>query len=467
MSDYSSINRALDDAKFNSTHLRVWFLSAMGVFLDGFDLFIIGVCLPLIVKDLSPSPAMQGLIGAAAVLGAIVGASIGGRFTDRFGRKSLYLIDLCFFILFSLLSSFSWNIASLIAFRFLLGIGIGVDYPICASYVSEFMPTRLRGRMLIAAFSFQALGMMAGAGIGIIILHIYPQDTAWRWMLGMGTIPALIVLLLRTTVPESPRWLMENGKLSKAGKVLAMIIPNKKTEINSLITEMLKHTSRVKDQTFGYLSLFSRKYIRRIILSVVPWFLMDIATYGIGIFTPTIIAILSFREETNFILKDIASTEGAAFIDMFLIIGFLLNIWLIEKWGPIKLQIIGFAGMAAGLTVLAFAAGSSGVGDSNLFLVFTGFILFNLLMNMGPNATTFILPAELFPTSIRASAHGLATASAKVGAALGIFLLPIFKDNFGITTTLIVVAFASLLGLLITFMFRVNTVGQSLEELNP
>ena len=175
----------------------------------------------------------------------------------------------------------------------------------------------------------------------------------------------------------------------------------------------------------GYGQLLSKRYFRRTVLAVVPWFCMDIATYGIGIFTPTILAIITFDNETNFILKDISATRGAAYLDSFLIVGFLLNIWLVDKWGRLRLQIIGFGGMVLGLCVLAIASATAGQGDASLYFVIPGFILFNLLMNMGPNATTFILPAELFPTSMRASAHGIATATAKLGGALGIFLIPI------------------------------------------
>ena len=141
-----SMNEALEVTKLSGLHLRVWFLTAMGVFLDGFDLFIIGVALPLIAREFSPMPFMTGMIGAAAVLGSVLGGFLGGRFTDRYGRKALYILDLGFFIVFGLLSGFAWDIGSLIFFRFMLGIGVGVDYPICASYVSEFMPTRIRGK---------------------------------------------------------------------------------------------------------------------------------------------------------------------------------------------------------------------------------------------------------------------------------------------------------------------------------
>lgn len=461
------MNKALEETRLRGLHWRVWFLSAMGVFLDGFDLFIIGVALPLIEREFSPSPFMTGLIGAAAVLGSIAGGTLGGWFTDRYGRKALYLVDLTFFIVFGLLSAFSWSVWSLITFRFLLGVGVGVDYPICASYVSEFMPSRVRGKMLIGAFSFQAAGMMLGALAGVIILATMPEYGAWRWMLGLGVVPAVIVLALRTTVPESPRWLIEKGYFEKAGDIIVSIVPELRNRVGAIVAETAAHARNIKTRKTGYGQLLTKRYFRRTVLAVVPWFCMDIATYGIGIFTPTILAIITFDNETNFLMKDLAATEGAAYLDTFLVVGFLLNIWLVDKWGRIRLQIIGFGGMALGLSILAIASSAGGQDDASLYFVIPGFILFNLLMNMGPNATTFILPAELFPTSMRASVHGIATSAAKLGGALGIFLIPILKTSIGVPSTLIIVAVAAILGLIVTAAFQVHTTGKTLEEINP
>ncbi len=178
-----TLDELIDGSELGRIHWRIWLLSAMGVFLDGFDLFIIAIAMPLIVETLSTSPAIQGLISASAVLGAIVGAAVLGHFTDRWGRKYLYVVDLSIFVVFAVLSGFSWNTYSLIAFRFLLGIGVGADYPICASYVTEFMPARIRGKMLVGAFSFQALGMLGAAVTGLLLLNAFPSQDCWRLML--------------------------------------------------------------------------------------------------------------------------------------------------------------------------------------------------------------------------------------------------------------------------------------------
>jgi MFS transporter, putative metabolite transport protein len=458
-----TVGDLIDAAELRSIHWRVWFLSAMGVFLDGFDLFIVAVAMPLIVTSLSPSPAIQGMICAAAVLGAILGASALGYLTDRWGRKYLYLVDLSIFIVFAVLSGFAWDTYSLIAFRFLLGIGVGADYPICASYVTEFMPARIRGRMMVGAFAFQALGMIAAAVTGLLVLKVFPSQDCWRLMLVAGAIPAGIVLIFRVTVPESPRWRLRQGKIGDAIKTLNQVIPGKEREIEAAVAIEQQEITSVKE-TLRYRALFSHRFIKRTILASVPWFFMDIATYGVGLFTPLILTTMALgTSHQGTLAVEYLAIEEAAFLDLFLILGFLINIWLVDKWGRVKLQTIGFAGMAVGLTVLAIAELLPETGPIYIPLIMVGFTLFNLLMNMGPNATTFILPAELFPTEVRATAHGFSAGCAKLGAAAGAFCLPLFKSWWGLPATVLVMAFVSLLGLLVTLSYGIETKGQSLE----
>jgi MFS family permease len=161
------------------------------------------------------------------------------------------------------------------------------------------------------------------------------------------------------------------------------------------------------------------------------------------------------------------ATEGAALLDLVLVAGFLLNVWLVDRWGRMRLQIVGFAGMTLGLVVLAHGASVDAAGGHATPIIFAGFVLFNLLMNAGPNATTFILPAELFSTEVRASGHGFAAGAAKLGAALGILVLPLLRARIGVPNVLYALALVCLLGLAITVVFHVETKGRPLEELDP
>ena len=180
---------------------RLWFVSALGIFMDGFDLFIMAVALPLIADSLGTSALQSGMIGSAAVFGAIVGALWLGRMADRIGRRRLFAIDMGIFFLGALLSAVAPGVWFLIAARLLLGIGIGADYPISAAYIAENMPARIRGRRLIGAFTFQAFGMISGAVAGIALLTAFEADWVWRLMLGIGVVPAIGIILLRRGMP--------------------------------------------------------------------------------------------------------------------------------------------------------------------------------------------------------------------------------------------------------------------------
>ena len=185
---------------------------------------------------------------------------------------------------------------------------------------------------------------------------------------------------------------------------------------------------------------------------------MDICLYGVGIFTPTILAILHLAGKGDLVSKDLASSEGAAFLDLFLIVGFGVALLLVERVGRIRLQVLGFAGVAAGMALLTGTA-LTGTSDSAKAVVFLGFAIFNFSVNMGPNATTFLLPAELFPTSLRATGHGMSAACGKAGAAVGILILPLLLSGVGVGVTLLIVTVAALLGLAVTVLFGVDTRG--------
>jgi MFS transporter, putative metabolite transport protein len=179
---------------------------------------------------------------------------------------------------------------------------------------------------------------------------------------------------------------------------------------------------------------------------------MDIATYGIGLFTPAILgAIEIFGRTRGIAAHDFALANGSAIIDLFLLVGFLLGVWMVPRFGRIRMQAVGFAGMAVGMFMLLAAVGLTN-STLHIPLVFAGFILFNLLMNAGPNSTTFTLAPILFPTQLRGTAGGFAAGVAKLGATLGVFLLPIVKEKFGVPSVLGIVSAVSLLGLVVTLI---------------
>jgi MFS family permease len=443
-------------------------LSAGLIALDGFDFFIIGVALPFLKRDFGLSSVEIGSVAVASVAGSLLGSLILGPITDKIGRQVMLIVDVAIFVIATAGTALAWNAASLIAFRFLVGVGIGADYPISVSYITENVPSRLRGRMVIGAFTFQAVGALLGAVTGIVVIHLfqtlYPESTvlaiqyAWRWMLGVGLVLAIAVGILRFSfLLESPRYYIAQGDYEAASKAASTLLEE---PVN--ITPQTDPPEREPSLSYG--ALFSPQYRRHTILASVPWFLQDIATYGIGIFTPTIIGLLAFTSKESFIAKEMASAKGSAFVDLFLIVGFLIAVLLIDRFGRIKLQIAGFLGMAVGLLILAAASVLALSKEPNVALVFMGFLVFNLMMNAGPNSTTFLLSGEVFPTSIRASGAGFAAAFAKAGAVFGTFGLPVLQKSLGAPIVLSLLSLSCVVAGVITYIFRVETTGRSLEE---
>ena len=460
-----SLGEALDEARITRLHKKFWFLAGLGIMLDGFDFFIIGVANPLIKEDLGASAWQTGLVSAAAIVGAIFGAAVLGPLGDRIGRRRIFKYDLIMFVVFSIACMVAPDLWTLIASRFLLGIAIGLDYPIAAAYLAEILPKANRGRWLVSAFSLQAVGMLMGAAVGVVILLLLPETDSWRWMLGFGIVPALVIIWLRRSVPESPRWLAQNGHEAEAIEVTERL-----TGVPVRVSD--QDREKVEEASEGIQALFQPRLFRkdmrrRTIFTAVPWFLMDIATYGVGIFTPTLLAALALAgPDATFISDDIASTEGTAILDVFLVLGFVAAIFTVERLGRVRLQMLGFSLMTIGLLVLGIAAALPGGGDDHIGVVFVGFAVFNFFMNMGPNATTYALPAEVFPSEIRAAGHGFAAGAAKLGAAIGVFFFPILLDAIGQPALLFGLAGVTVIALIVTWAFRIETRGLSLDDIS-
>ena len=428
-------------------------LSTGGTLLDGYVIFVLGVTMPIVIAEFHIQPDVVGLIGASLVFGAVIGAGVGGPAADRLGRKKLMLADMIIIGAGALISALANGPSMLFIGQLLVGMGVGIDFPVSSSYVSEILPERSRARMMVATIACQSVGMLLAAAITLLLLRSGNAQT-WRLFLATEAAVALLFFVLRLSAPESPHWLISRGKFAEAAQAFIRIIPEQRQAVLQLANDQEKLATAVPHTNGGLSMLFSRRYRARTALVTIPWFLMDIATYGVGLFTPTILGAIEISGRTRGIsARDFALAQGSAIIDLFLLIGFLLGVWMVPRFGRIRMQVIGFAGMAAGMLILLAAIGLTN-SSLHIPMVFAGFILFNLLMNAGPNSTTFTLAPTLFPTQLRGTAGGFAAGVAKLGATSGVFLLPILKEKFGVSCVLGIVSAVSLLGLIVTLSLR-------------
>lgn len=444
-----SITTRLDEARIGRVHRRSAWAAGLGVFLDGYDLSIIAVALILLKPQWQLGPLDTGLLGGAALLGALLGGLAGGPLADRYGRKAIYMLDMATFLVAALASGFAWNLASLVALRFILGVGVGADYPVSATYLMEFLPRARRGRISVWVFALWMGGAAVSSGIGLALLPL--GEHAWRFMLASGAVPALGILWLRKNLPESPRWYLRRGRVEEAVGVLAQLVPQLSAAERR---QLIEHSQPRPLPMARWRVLFSRTYIRRTAFITIPWFLFDIMGYSFGIYAPLLLLSLGLHTKAQSII-------GNTILDVVAVIGTALLAETIEHVGRLRAQIWGFAVSVIGLLLIwAFALH----GSPPLAVLIVGLLIWQLAISYGPGNTCWILPAELYPTDLRASAHGLATAASRVGALIGVFLLPLVQEAIGVAWLMLAFAVTGVLGAVLSAWWGEETAGKPLLQ---
>ncbi|MFZ0630251.1 MAG: MFS transporter [Acidobacteriaceae bacterium] len=448
---------------------RIWMLAAAGKFFEGFVVFMTGVAVPLIARQFAIAPAQKGFVTAATLGGILVGAVGLGSLSDYFGRKSMFIVEMIIFTAFLGAAVFCTSFISLVICLFGLGVALGCDYPTAHMIISESIPSTSRGRLVLAAFAFQAVGALGGALVGYAVLVAVPNLDAWRWMFATAVVPALLVTIGRFYVTESATWLHTRGSIERAQVAARRLLLRKPQYPSDIVLAQQGGDGGHSHGNGSFLSLFNKRYRRATILASVPWFLQDLSTYGIGIFTPTILgAALGHHAEHVRSMSDLIgnatlAARGDAMITVLLIIGIAFAVLLADKVGRIRLQIIGFIGCAVGLFLASL---SVDVGSSlKIIFIFAGFMLFDFMTNLGPNAQTYLLAGEVFPTAIRGKGAGFAAAFAKIGAVATAFLFPILLVSIGTRMLLYGLVVASLLGAVVTWMYRIETTGVNLDRI--
>ncbi|MDE2235601.1 MAG: MFS transporter [Gammaproteobacteria bacterium] len=446
----SGVAQHLDEAVISKLHRRSAWAAGLGIFLDGYDISVIAIALILLKPQWHLDSLQTGLLGGAALVGAFIGSLLGGPLADRFGRKAIYLLDMATFLVAALGCGFAWNLASLAVLRFVLGLGIGADYPLSATYLIEFLPRMRRGRISVWVFALWMGGAAVSSLVGLMLLPL--GEHAWRFMLASGAIPALGILWLRKNLPESPRWYLRRGRIREAVAVLAQLVPTLgEAERRALVEAEQRHQ---QTPLAGWLSLFSSMYITRTLFITLPWFLFDIMGYGFGIYAPLLLLDLGLH-------GNVQSIIGNTLLDIVAVIGTALLALSIERVGRLRAQIWGFAGSVAGLLLVwAFALH----GPPPLAILVAGLLLWQLAISYGPANTCWIFPVELYPTELRASAHGLATAVSRVGALLTVFLLPALQERIGVAWLMLVFAGTGLAGAMISIWWGRETAQQPLLQ---
>jgi MFS transporter, PHS family, inorganic phosphate transporter len=460
---------ALDEASLSRFHLRAVLASGMGFFTDAYDLFVIGVASALISKDWNLSSGHLALLNSTMLFAAFVGAFVFGRFADLIGRKHVYWLVAAITIAGALGSALAPSYWVLIGFRFLLGVGVGGDYPVSAVMVSEYANRKDRGKLVGMVFGTQALGLIVGPLIALSLLGAgLGDDTVWRILLGLGAVPAAAVIYLRTRMPESPRYQAQvRGKAEQAASLMSEFTGGQVNgtggQVNGASGQVNGASGQVNGDGFGRTRqqmglrafLTDRHWLILLAGTAGTWFLLDYAYYGNTISTPQILSLISPTASTM--------TKIALQLAIFVVAavpGYLLAIARLDKIGHRRLQLLGFAMMSLCFLVIAAIPGMTTAVVP--FLLVYGVSYF--FTEFGPNMTTFVLPSELYPVTARATGHGISAGIGKLGAFIGVFLFPLLNDWFGLRGTLLLTAAIAALGFALTLVLP-EPAGRSLEDM--
>jgi MFS transporter, PHS family, inorganic phosphate transporter len=440
---------ALDDASLSRFHLRAVLVSGMGFFTDAYDLFIIGIASTLIVKEWNLSTGQMSLLNSVMLGAAFLGALVFGRFADLIGRKRVYWMVAAIMVVGAVGSALSPSLWVLILFRFVLGFGVGGDYPVSAVMMSEYANRKDRGKLVGMVFGTQALGLIVGPLIALALLGAGAgNDLAWRTMLALGAVPAAAVVYLRTRMPESPRYQVQIQ--GKPGRAAAQMSGFTGGQVGGNGSGGLRHEMGLRA------FLTNRRWLITLAATAGTWFLLDYAYYGNTISTPQILSLISPGASTM--------TKIALQLAIFVVAavpGYILAIATLDKLGHRKLQMIGFAMMGFCFLIIGAIPGlTTAVAP---FLIVYGVSYF--FTEFGPNMTTFVMPSELFPVTKRATGHGISAGVGKLGAFIGVFLFPLLNDWLGLRGTLLLTAGISVLGLALTLVLP-EPAGRSLDDIS-
>jgi len=422
----------------------------MGFFTDAYDLFVISTVAVLVKSQWHLSTTQTSWVTGSAILAAFVGALVFGRIADVLGRKSVYVTVAIIMIVGAIASAFATDFLWLVAARFVLGLGIGGDYPVSAVLMSEYSNRDDRGRLVGLVFSMQALGLIVGPLVGLVLLSSgISHDLTWRLMLGLGAVPAAAVVFLRTKMPESPRFQARvRGKADRAGRELALFS-------DGIVTGSSISEDTVRRIGLGRF-LTDRRSLVLLLGTAGTWFLFDYAYYGNTLSLP---AILKEVAPHASLVAKLAWTLGIFVV--FAVPGYALAVTKMDRIGHRRLQLIGFGVMAAAFIFLgAIPVLTTAVAP---FLLIFGLSYF--FIEVGPNTTTFVMPSEVFPVGMRTTGHGIAAGIGKLGAFIGVFLVPVLQKGIGLRGMLGVAGVSAALGFLLTLVLP-EPSRRNLEEVS-
>jgi putative MFS transporter len=431
---------AIDTAESSAAFKRrfMWRLLAVligGMLLDGYILGVIGPVTEPMKTGLGMSTWEMSLVASAALFGILIGSPLGGWAGDKYGRKPLFMIDMGLFVLGSAMQFFVGSFEMALIVRLLMGIAIGAEYSVGWPLMSEFAPKELRGRLMAVT----VLAWYAGFMIGYTVAYILNQQAVpWRIILGSSTIIAVVLLIARIGLPESPRWLWTERRFDEAHAIAH------KYMVDSAEMTDVEHEDA---HTGGFGMLFSRQYWRMTVFVSWFWFCNVLPYFAIATFADDVLKKYGLS----------GGLAGGVGLSMVAVLGVAVTCALIDKAGRRVFTVPPQWIITVVFLIVGLWSGAPAAVVLGLFLVFS-------FLNAMNGALTSVYPGEVFATEVRGLGTGFAAAISRIGAGLGTFLLPISIEKFGVSPTILAAAVIVFSGALVSQLWAPETKGMSLSE---
>jgi MFS transporter, SP family, arabinose:H+ symporter len=453
-----NVLQELDHRPATSFYWSLTLLATLGGFLFGYDTSNIGSALNFVPYHLTGFA--QGYLVAGASLGAAVGALAAGPLSDRVGRKKLLVADAFIYALGSILSAVTPDAAVLLTARTLIGLAIGADSAIATAYIAEYAPRERRGSLSVLQQWMITVGILFAYLVALVILVVFPHSAGsadWRWMLGLGAVPALLGLVLRTRMPESPRWLMRHGKYEQMRDALRVLGVNASVEDVRRTAEQLKPEPGVSRWSPG---------VRRALIVVCVFFAFQQLT-GINVplyYGPHLLGSLFSGSGPAKVSSTISGVEITSIMTAVNVAATYIAFRLIDRAGRRPLAIGGFAGMAVSALLTAGGLTMLG-GTTRIVVVAITLDLFIASFAAGVGGTGWLIQGEVFPTEVRGQAAAIAAAVDWIANFAIVEVFPTWQSGVGLGW--VMVSFAALSTMAIVFVFRwlPETKGHSVDEI--
>jgi MFS transporter, SP family, arabinose:H+ symporter len=461
----SNVLTTLDERSPTSFYWQLTLLATLGGFLFGYDTSNIGSALNFVPYPLHG--LAMGYLVSGASLGAAAGAILGGPASDHFGRKTLLIIDAGIYAAGAILSAVTPDAAVLLFARTLIGLAIGADSAIATAYIAEYAPKDRRGSLTMLQQWMITVGILIAYIIALIIFSAFPgsaASTGWRLVLGLGAVPALIGLALRTQMPESPRWLLRHGRYGDVRKAM------KALGADDVSDDDVRRAAEVVERVEGGSRQQRRRAwtpgVRRALIVVSVFFIFQQIT-GINVplyYGPHLLGPIFAGGHASLVRTTVAGVEVTAIMTSVNVAATYLGFRWIDKFGRRRLAIGGYTGMIIFALVAALGLAATS-GTLRLVVIMIGLDFFIASFAIGVGGTGWTLQGEVFPTAVRGQAAAFCAMIDWLANFLLIEVFPVWQNAIGLAGVLVCFAGLALAAIAFVFWFLPETKRLPVEEI--